>query len=74
MCGDHSRQSSGGALAVLSPPLRSTRSMSPTMAGRLTFHDCGKGGSTATHATFTPGDNDVSNSLVDLDSCVVGIQ
>ncbi|KAI1144414.1 hypothetical protein F5Y05DRAFT_364611 [Hypoxylon sp. FL0543] len=73
MCGDHSRQSCGGALAVLSPPLRSSRFMPPATAGRLTFHDSGEGGSVATHVTFTPSENSPSNSLVGLDSYVVGI-
>ncbi|OTA60839.1 hypothetical protein K449DRAFT_383592 [Hypoxylon sp. EC38] len=43
------------------------------MAGRLTFHDCGQGGSVATHVTFTPNENSASNSLASLDSYVVGI-
>ncbi|KAI1373350.1 hypothetical protein F4677DRAFT_220021 [Hypoxylon crocopeplum] len=73
MCGDHSRQSRGGALAVLSLPLRSTPSMPPTTTGRLTFHDCGKGGSMATHVTLTPDENNTSNSLAQVDSYVVGI-
>ncbi|KAI1413559.1 hypothetical protein F5Y13DRAFT_188991 [Hypoxylon sp. FL1857] len=73
MCGDHSRQSCGGALAVLTPPLRSSRFAPPTMAGRLTFHDCGKGSLIATHVTFTPNENSTGSSLASLDSCVVGI-
>ncbi|KAI1443361.1 hypothetical protein F5Y02DRAFT_220791 [Annulohypoxylon stygium] len=73
MCGDHARQSFGGALAVLSPPLRNTRFMPPEMTGRLTFHDCGKGSSVATHVTFTPDETSASNSVVGLDSCVVAI-
>ncbi|KAI1769983.1 hypothetical protein F4818DRAFT_280474 [Hypoxylon cercidicola] len=75
MCGDHTRQSCGGALAVLSRPMRSTRFMPPilmppTMNGRLIFHDCGKGSSTATHVTFTPDEN---TSLTNGDSWVVAI-
>ncbi|KAI1404465.1 hypothetical protein F4819DRAFT_124884 [Hypoxylon fuscum] len=73
MCGNHSRQSYGGALAVLSPPMRNSRSMPPAMAGRLTFHDCGKGSSTATHVTFTPDESNIGNSLDNVDSCVVAI-
>ncbi|KAI2465330.1 hypothetical protein F4781DRAFT_435538 [Annulohypoxylon bovei var. microspora] len=73
MCGDHARQSCGGALAVLSPPLRNIRFMPPEMTGRLTFHDCGKGSSVATHVTFTPDENGASNSVTGLDSCVVAI-
>ncbi|OTB04996.1 hypothetical protein M426DRAFT_320305 [Hypoxylon sp. CI-4A] len=72
MCGNNSRQSCGGALAVLSLPTRSTRFMPPAMTGRLTFHDCGKGGPVATHATFTP-DEDAVSYPDGLDSCVVGI-
>ncbi|KAK6953448.1 hypothetical protein Daesc_005752 [Daldinia eschscholtzii] len=73
MCGDHTRQSRGGALAILSLPLRSTRFMPPVMAGQLTFHDCGKGSSVATHATFIPDESNSNSSFVDLDSCIVGI-
>ncbi|KAI1384377.1 uncharacterized protein F4822DRAFT_361960 [Hypoxylon trugodes] len=73
MCGDHSRQSCGGALAVLSLPLRSTRFLPQTMAGRLVFHDCGKGGLVATHATFTPDESSISSSVSDIDTCIVGI-
>ncbi|KAI1469490.1 uncharacterized protein F4812DRAFT_423293 [Daldinia caldariorum] len=73
MCGNHARQSRGGALAVLSLPLRSTRFMAPVMAGQLTFHDCGNGGSIATHATFIPDEENTNSSLVDLDSYIVGI-
>ncbi|KAI2602794.1 hypothetical protein GGR54DRAFT_644695 [Hypoxylon sp. NC1633] len=73
MCGDLSRQSYGGALAVLSFPPRSPRSMPPAMTGRLTFHDCGKGGPMATHATFTPDKSSTGRSLDNLDSYVVGI-
>ncbi|KAI1101548.1 hypothetical protein F4804DRAFT_335181 [Jackrogersella minutella] len=73
MCGDHSRQSCGGALAVLTPPLRNTRFMPPQMTGRLTFHDCGKGSSIATHVTFTPDDNIYSNTTAGFNPCVVGI-
>ncbi|KAI4864248.1 hypothetical protein F4820DRAFT_340379 [Hypoxylon rubiginosum] len=73
MCGDHTRQSCGGALAVLSLPMRSTRSMPPTMAGRLIFHDCGKGSSTATHLTFTPDESTTTHSPTDADSWVVAI-
>ncbi|KAI1075375.1 hypothetical protein F5B20DRAFT_385904 [Whalleya microplaca] len=72
MCGNNSRQSCGGALAVLSLPIRSTRSAPPVMAGRLTFHDRGQGGTLATHATFVP-DEDDTTSLANIDSCVVGI-
>ncbi|KAI8627351.1 hypothetical protein F5Y19DRAFT_176302 [Xylariaceae sp. FL1651] len=54
MCGDHhSRQSLGGALAVLSPPLPGHGISSAVMAGQLVFHDQGKGGLTATHVMFT---------------------
>ncbi|KAH9903563.1 hypothetical protein F4778DRAFT_780949 [Xylariomycetidae sp. FL2044] len=53
MCGDISRQSRGGALAILSLPMKSTRDTKPAMAGTLVFHDQGKGGLCATHATFT---------------------
>ncbi|KAI0849487.1 hypothetical protein F5Y00DRAFT_235793 [Daldinia vernicosa] len=73
MCGNHSRQSRGGALAVLSLPLRTTRSMPAVMTGRLTFHDCGKGSSVATHATFVPDENSDNSSFSNLDSCIVGI-
>ncbi|KAI2617233.1 hypothetical protein GGS26DRAFT_596554 [Hypomontagnella submonticulosa] len=73
MCGDNPRQSYGGALAVLSLPLRSTRLMAPAIAGRLTFHDCGKGGAVATHVTYTPDENSDRDILPNLESYVVGI-
>ncbi|KAI1805573.1 hypothetical protein F4811DRAFT_209021 [Daldinia bambusicola] len=73
MCGNHARQSRGGALAVLNLPLRNTRFMAPVMAGQLTFHDCGKGSSIATHATFIPDEENTNSSLADLDSYIVGI-
>ncbi|KAI2776495.1 hypothetical protein F4815DRAFT_449287 [Daldinia loculata] len=73
MCGNHSRQSRGGALAVLSLPLRTTRFMPAVTTGRLTFHDCGKGSSVATHATFVPDENSGNSSFTNLDSCIVGI-
>ncbi|CAJ2510243.1 Uu.00g061430.m01.CDS01 [Anthostomella pinea] len=72
MCGDKSRQSLGGALAILSLPFQSTCATSPAMAGRLTFHSQGKGGSTATHATFT-ADKGSGSGFTDMESCVVGI-
>ncbi|KAI0006896.1 hypothetical protein F4779DRAFT_543233 [Xylariaceae sp. FL0662B] len=72
MCGDHPRQSYGGALAVLSLPIRSTRSTPFITTGRLTFHDRGQGGTVATHATFVPDGNDTAGS-VDLETCIVGI-
>ncbi|KAI8962129.1 hypothetical protein F5Y11DRAFT_323914 [Daldinia sp. FL1419] len=73
MCGDHSRQSCGGALAVLNLPLRQTRFLPPVMAGRLTFHDCGKGSSVATHATFVPDEDSANGNFANLDSCIIGI-
>ncbi|KAI0179912.1 hypothetical protein GGR52DRAFT_528985 [Hypoxylon sp. FL1284] len=69
MCGDHTRQSYGGALAVLSLP-GNTRPIPSTTAGRLVFHDCGKGSSTATHVTFTPDQDCTARSA---DSWVVAI-
>ncbi|KAL7627207.1 hypothetical protein AAE478_003983 [Parahypoxylon ruwenzoriense] len=72
MCGSHSRQSYGGALAVLTRPQRRYRPVSVAMAGSLTFHDRGNGGSTATHVTYTPGVN-ATNSLDGIDACVVVI-
>ncbi|KAI3339043.1 hypothetical protein F4824DRAFT_69347 [Ustulina deusta] len=54
MCGDHhSRDSAGGALAVMRPsPFRTGTSPIP-MPGRLVFHNRSKDGSLATHAIFT---------------------
>ncbi|KAI1768910.1 hypothetical protein GGR53DRAFT_476286 [Hypoxylon sp. FL1150] len=75
MCGDQSRKSYGGALAVLSLPARATRSSAPAPAGagRLVFHDCGKGSSTATHVTFTPDENDTTHSSANVGLLVVAI-
>ncbi|KAI0379569.1 hypothetical protein F5Y04DRAFT_259383 [Hypomontagnella monticulosa] len=73
MCGDHSRRSYGGALAVLSSPLRSSGLMPPAIAGRLTFHDCGKGSTVATHVTYTPDQDSASDIIPNLESYVVGI-
>jgi hypothetical protein len=60
MCRDHFlRESLGGALAVLNPSLPEIGINSVPMAGRLVFHDRGKGSLMATHAMFTadsPGD------------------
>ncbi|KAI5863294.1 hypothetical protein GGS23DRAFT_525465 [Durotheca rogersii] len=70
MCGDQCRQSCGGALAVLTRPARRYCPLSMAMAGRLAFHDKGNGGSTATHVTYTPGE-DARSSLGDIDACVV---
>ncbi|KAI0535131.1 hypothetical protein GGR58DRAFT_23528 [Xylaria digitata] len=54
MCGDnHSRDSIGGALAVMSPSRFEAGTLPVPMAGRLVFHNRKKESSLATHAIFT---------------------
>ncbi|KAI3336340.1 hypothetical protein HD806DRAFT_2305 [Xylariaceae sp. AK1471] len=73
MCGDHTqRESLGGALAVLSSSLPKTGISPAFMAGRLVFHDRGKGSSMATHAMFTADSSDAPPSDIS-EPCLVRI-
>ncbi|KAI1293092.1 hypothetical protein F5Y03DRAFT_400183 [Xylaria venustula] len=53
MCGDHSRVSSGGALAVMKPSSFTPGASQIPLAGRLVFHNRTEERSFATHAIFT---------------------
>lgn len=75
MCGDYdSRDSLGGALAVLSPyPLHAGAS-SLGMTGRLVFQNREKENSMATHAIFMADPSQVPSFTNDTESCLVRIQ
>ncbi|KAI0964923.1 hypothetical protein F4678DRAFT_468063 [Xylaria arbuscula] len=61
MCGDLSRVSGGGALAVMKPS-QLTPGASPIPAGRLVFHNKTEERSLATHAIFTADSSCESDS------------
>ncbi|KAI1333504.1 hypothetical protein F5Y15DRAFT_343478 [Xylariaceae sp. FL0016] len=73
MCGDNSRQSLGGALAILKMPLRSHRDATPVMTGRLTFHRQLDGDATATHATLTADEANDCGLQGQDQHCTIGI-
>jgi hypothetical protein len=77
MCGDSSRISQGGALAVLSLPYNGLRrtdvSSAPILAGYLLFHrGGGECSPMATHASLK-WDSSFDHSMIG-NKCVVGIQ
>ncbi|GAW22988.1 hypothetical protein ANO14919_125350 [Xylariales sp. No.14919] len=73
MCGDnHSRDSIGGALAVMGPSQFITGTSPMPMAGRLVFHNKTKGSTLATHAMFTADSSRESQSGV-VEPCLVRI-
>jgi hypothetical protein len=76
MCGDSSRQSEGGALAVLNLSQEATtyarRPRVSMTVGRLLFHDLSQGRLRATHAALAM-DGAIGN-LTEETSLMVGIQ
>lgn len=74
MCGDHhSRDSLGGALAVLNPCPLHTGASSMRMTGRLVFQNREKENPMATHAIFMADLSHVSSYTNTVESCLVRI-
>ncbi|KAI2621862.1 hypothetical protein GGS21DRAFT_377963 [Xylaria nigripes] len=74
MCFDHGvRNTLGGGLAVLSPCFRKIDASRIHLAGRLVFHDRGKGSSTATHAMFMADMSNEPHSNGLVEPCLVRI-
>ncbi|KAH8673508.1 hypothetical protein BX600DRAFT_455445, partial [Xylariales sp. PMI_506] len=78
MCGNSSRKSFGGALAILNlshieqngDSFHAHTRRAPLMAGRLIFVDCGEGSQSTTRAMFIPEER---LSEIMGQSCTVGI-
>ncbi|KAH8161014.1 hypothetical protein CIB48_g7237 [Xylaria polymorpha] len=79
MCGDHPRNSLGGAVAVMSPFPSTTKTLIRTspwpLCGRLIFQNLGGGGdSMATHAIYSPDSSLCADQIpVSTEDCLVKI-